>query len=238
MTNGVAVRTPPDEARRIVDELSQQMQGMPVGLQQLPSIFFRELCAAGDIEQTAVEIERTIVAASAVDGMKEYLLSVVRACAYSAFGMRLSGDHAWRAVMDALRHSGVALALFVSVAEAVEAKKALARAAKGAQTAENDAIRLHVLNAAAGSSLNTPSGAAANIAGKLDSKPGGLAEALKAFGANLKADQASVARAFAGYIRKDMDRLVPFRPGENPSQPENRERFGRWKKLYGSPANG
>lgn len=231
------MRTPSDEARRVVDELGQQMLTMPEKLRQLPGVFFKNMCAADDIAHAATEIERNLAANAALAGHREYLLAVFRSCVHAAAACRLSGNRAWPAVMDAQRHAGVALAHFVSFAEGDEAKKAQGRHAKDAQTQENNRIRLHVLDAAACSTLKTPSSAAANIAKKLDSKHGGLAEALKAFGANLKADQASVERAFAGYIRKDVDRLAPLRPGENLTQPEKRERFGRWKKLYVSPAN-
>lgn len=232
------MRTPSNEARRIVNELGQQMLTMPEKLQMLPGAFFTNMCAADDIAHAATEIERNITANAALAGRREYLLAVFRSCVHAATACRLPGDRAWPSVMDAQRHAGVALAYFVSFAEADEVKRARGRHGKDAQIQENNRIRLHVLDAAACSTLKTPSSAAANIVKKLDSKDGGLADSMKAFGANLKADQASVARAFADYIRKDMDRLVPSRPGENPTQPENRERFDRWKKLYVSPANG
>lgn len=231
------MRTPSDEALRIVADLAQQMLTMPEKLRLLPDGFFRELCAAEDIAHTAAEIEQSIAANAALGGLREYLLSIFLACVHAAACIRLPQDRAWPAVMDAQRHAGVALAHFVSFAEASEAKKARARHAKDVQTKINDPIRLHVLDAASRSALKTRRSAAANIAQKLDSKHGGLAEALKSFGSNLTDDQASVARAFDGYIRADMERLKLLLPDEKVTQPQSRELFDRWKKLYVSPAN-
>lgn len=230
------MRTPSDEARRIVDDLAQQMLTMPEKLRLLPDVFFMELCAAEDIAHTAAEIEQSIAANVALASRRQYLLSVFLSCVHAAACIRLPQHRAWPAVMDAQRHAGVALAHFVSLAEASEVKKARARHAKNAQTKANDTIRLHVLDAAARSmSLKTPSSAAANIAKKLDNEPGGLVQTLKNFKTSLKVD--SVERVFAGYIRKDVDRLMPLRPGERLTQSEKQARFEQWKKLYVCPAN-
>lgn len=232
------MRVPSDDARRIVDELGQQMQTMPDKLRSLPGAFFQVLCDADDISHTAREIERGFAADTAFAGRHDYLLAVFRACVHAAASTRLSVDRAWPAVMEAQRHAGVALALFVSSSEATEGKKALGRHAKEIQTKTNDRLRLHVLEAAARSSLGTPSGAAANIVRRLEAEHGELSVAVHAFGADLTPEPAPLARVFAAYITKDMERLGLRGPGKKVPQPLNRELFSRWKKLHVSPANG
>lgn len=231
------MRAPSDEARRIVDELGQQMQTMPDELQSLPRAFFRVLCDAEDISQTASEVERSIADKPEFAGRHDYVLAVFRACVHAAASTRLSVERAWPAVMEAQRHAGVALALFISSAEATERKKALARHAKEMQTKTNDRLRLHVLQAAARSSLGTPSGAAANIVRKLEAEHGALTVAVQAFDADLTPEPAPLARVFAAYITKDMERLGLRGFGKKVPQPLNRELFSRWKKLHVSPAN-
>jgi hypothetical protein len=232
------MNTPSDEARRIVDALGEQAGIVDEKLHSFPKHLFRVFCAVDGLAVTAAATELIIKREPAYAALQGYWLAVLHACANAAASTRLSGDAAWRAVVDAQKHAGVALALFVSSANARDAKKALARHAKEVQTKINDRLRLHVLKAAADSTLKTPTSAAASIVRKLEGRDGDLSEAMQEFGVSLKPEREPLARVFGEYIKKDMERLGLRSPDKKVPQSLNRELFSRWKKLYVSPANG
>ncbi len=229
---------PFDQSLRIVNELTQRMGGMPEALTRLPLGFFRELCAIDDIASSAAAIEVSIAGNVAFNGRVDYLLAVLRTCAYCAHATRMPDRQAWDAVLQAQRHAGVALATLVSSLEASERQSALSRSGKNAQIKINNAIRKHVLDAAAESSLTTVSGAAENIVNLLASEPGGLKGALVERGSSLSPEHEKLARVFAEYIKADMERLKVRTQREVVAQPENKARFARWKELYVCQANG
>lgn len=233
------MRTPYDEAHRIVASLAQQMLTMPEKLRQWPDVFFSEMSSADNLALRAKEVEMSISTNADLTGtQREFVLELFRSCAHAANACRLPLAMGWPEVVDAQRYAGAALSRLVSSAEAKWVGKERARHAKREQAKKNDPIRFYVLDAAAGSTLETPSGAAANIVGKLEAKHGSLVVAMQKLGSDLTPEAGSLTRLFAGYITKDMERLGLRSPGIKVPQPLNRELFSRWKKLYVSPADG
>ena len=239
------MRTPQGEARRIVEELSGQMVNMPEKLQKLPRVFFEQLCASDDFAQTVAAIAAGIAAEPALAGRSEYLVAVLKACANAAACFKLPGDMTWEAAMEAQRHAGVALAYFVTFSDAKAVKSALGNHAKEVQIAMGQRFRLYVLREAADSTRSKmPSEAADHVVRLLEARGGGLREALKELGAQVRNidsesfDRASAVRHCADIIRADMKNLVTGSCGTGSAQAQSKIRFARWKILYVSQANG
>lgn len=234
------MRTPQGEALRVVEGLSGQMVivKMPEQFQNWPIMFFEHMISTDDPARDLAAFDANIAEKFPNAAHREYLLSVLRACTHAADCIRLQ-DRGWPSAVDAQMHAGIALAKLVSFADSKAVKSERGRGAKEAQTEANEAVRVHVLNEAAASPLETRRSAAQNIANRLGkSKRGGLKAALKKLGSNLQPEHESVAKAFDGYIGADMDRLVPLGASEKNHQKLSKIRFAQWKILYVSQANG
>lgn len=230
------LRSPQREVDRLLKELDQQLRVVfsPETFGgRGASLFYDLLVDEIDIDGAIEHITKSLYSNPELMGRGYYLVEVLSACSRCVVATRLNPAMAWPAVLDAQRHAGAALAMYVAGLEQRHASKVAAHYAKGLQTAANDQIRAFLFDCASVSKLATVSAAATHIANWFHPDTG--TKKLSDFGATLKLDRLAI--TFQEFIHDDMVRLGVRAKDVKVSQSENRVKFAEWKKLYVSHAN-
>jgi hypothetical protein len=182
--------TPASEALRIIQRLDEQMESLDPAFAALPSTFFRQLLAVGDIDAVAKHLDEVLDGTPALAGRADYLRQVLRACAQCAQANRCHGEGAWLAVVYAERHAGVALAILVAPEEVFHERSERGKDGRTKRTGANAKLKAHVLGLAAKSTITSARGVADNIVARLLGKDEcNLLAALDEFGFTVAVDR-------------------------------------------------